>query len=42
LKNLYADSANWPGEAKRQMQPFRISPEVWGYINQAIAARRNA
>jgi len=40
LKNLYADSANWPAEAKRQMQPFRISPKVRGFINQAIAARK--
>lgn len=40
LKNLYADSANWPSQAKQQMQPFRISPEVWVFINQAIAARK--
>jgi len=40
LKNLYADSANWPRQAKQRMQPFRISPEVWGFINQAIAARK--
>lgn len=40
LKNLYADSANWPSQAKRQMQPFRISPEVWGFINRAIAVRK--
>lgn len=40
LKKLYADSANWPGPAKQQMQPFRISGEVWSFINQAIAARK--
>jgi hypothetical protein len=40
LKKLYADSANWPSQAKQQMQPFRIAPEVWAFINQAIAARR--
>jgi len=40
LKNLYRDSANWPGEAKRQMQPFRIRAEVWEFINRAIAALR--
>lgn len=40
LKNLYADSANWPDQAKLQMEPFRISPEVWGFIHQAIAARK--
>jgi len=40
LKNLYADSANWPSQAKRQMQPFRISPEVWAFIKRAIAARQ--
>lgn len=39
LKNLYADGANWPSQAKQQMQPFRISPEVWGFISRAIAAR---
>jgi MerR family transcriptional regulator, thiopeptide resistance regulator len=39
LKNLYRDSALWPDQAKRQMQPFRISPEVWEFINRAIAAR---
>ena len=40
LKNLYEDNANWPRQAKRQMQQFRISPEVWGFINLAIAARK--
>jgi DNA-binding transcriptional MerR regulator len=40
LRNLYADSSNWPSQAKQQMQPFRISPEVWGFINHAIAARK--
>ena len=40
LKQLYADSGNWPDQAKQQMQPFRISPEVWGFINRAMAARR--
>jgi DNA-binding transcriptional MerR regulator len=40
LKKLYADSANWPSQAKRQMQPFRIGPEAWGFINRAIAARK--
>lgn len=40
LKKLYADSANWPSQAQQQMQPFRISPEVWGFINQAVAARK--
>src|ERR1017187_7703952 len=39
LKKLYGDGANWPGPAKQQMQPFRISPEVWGFISRAIAAR---
>ena len=39
LRNLYADSSHWPSRAKQQMQPFRISQEVWGFLNQAIAAR---
>jgi DNA-binding transcriptional MerR regulator len=42
LKKLYADSANWPAQAKQKMQPFRISPEVWAFINQAMAARKQA
>jgi len=42
LKRLYADSANWPSQAKQQMQPFRIAPQVWTFINQAIAARKRA
>jgi DNA-binding transcriptional MerR regulator len=40
LKNLYADRANWPSQAKEQMQPFRIGAEVWGFINRAIAGDR--
>lgn len=40
LKQVYADRANWPSQAQQQTQPFRISPEVWGFINQAIAARK--
>jgi DNA-binding transcriptional MerR regulator len=40
LKNLYADKANWPNEAKQQMQPFRISPEVWNFVSRAIEARK--
>jgi DNA-binding transcriptional MerR regulator len=41
VKNVWADSANWPAEAKQQMQPFRISPEVWSFINKAIRERKN-
>ncbi|HLY20207.1 MAG TPA: MerR family transcriptional regulator [Bryobacteraceae bacterium] len=40
VQKLYADSANWPAQAKQQMQPFRISPEVWGFINRAIEVRK--
>ena len=39
LKSLYADKGNWPPQAQQQMQPFRITPEVWGFINRALAAR---
>ncbi len=39
LKKVYADQANWPAEAKQQVQPFQISPAVWGFINRALAAR---
>lgn len=41
LKKLYADSGNWPDRAKQQTQPFRIGPEVWEFINRAMAARRS-
>ena len=40
LQNLYRDSANWPRQAKEQIQPFRISAEVWEFIKRAMAARR--
>jgi len=40
MKKLYADSASWPAQAKQQMQPFRIRPEVWEFINRAIAVRK--
>ncbi|MGO4884202.1 MAG: MerR family transcriptional regulator [Bryobacteraceae bacterium] len=36
LKKLYADKANWPAQAQRQMEPFRISPEVWAFISRAM------
>jgi hypothetical protein len=39
LKKLYADNANWPSRAQQQMQPFRISPQVWAFIERAMAAR---
>ena len=42
LKELYADRANWPNQAKRQMQPFQISAEVWTFIERAIAAKKRA
>ena len=37
LGKLWADKGNWPSEAKQQAEPFRITPEVWTFINQAIA-----
>lgn len=40
LQKLYRDSANWPNQAKQQMQPFHISAQVWGFISRAIAARK--
>jgi len=42
LRELYADRANWPGHARQQIQPFRISAEARGFINQAIAARKRS
>jgi transketolase len=38
VKNAWADRANWPAEAKQQTQPFHITPQVWGFIQQAMAA----
>ena len=40
LGELHADRENWPDQAKRQTQPFGIRLEVWGFIKQAIAARK--
>jgi DNA-binding transcriptional MerR regulator len=40
LKNLYADRSNWPAQAQAQMQGFRITPEVWGFINRALEIRK--
>lgn len=42
LKDLYADRAHWPAAAKKQMQPFQISPQVWGYVNAALEAAKKA
>lgn len=36
LRTLYNDQANWPAEARQQMQPFRISDEARAFINRAI------
>jgi len=38
VKNVWADRANWPEEAQKQAQPFRITPEVWGFIQKAMGA----
>ena len=38
LGQLWADRANWPPEAQRQMQPFQIRPEVWNFIAKATQA----
>lgn len=40
LKTLWADKVNWPAEAQQQAEPFRITPRVMAFIEQAIAARR--
>jgi len=42
LGKLWADKQNWPSEAKQQAEPFRITPEVWAFIHQAIAVRKQA
>ena len=39
VKDVWADRANWPEEAKRQTEPFRITPEVWGFIRGAMGAK---
>lgn len=38
LGKLWADRANWPAEAQRQMQPFQIRPEVRNFIAKAMQA----
>ncbi len=40
LKQLYAGRENWPAAAREQTQPFRIGPEVWEFISQAMAAKK--
>ena len=42
VQNAWADKANWPSEAKRQAEPFRITPEIWAFINQAMSARKRS
>src|SRR5262249_54852513 len=39
VKNLYADSPNWPEAFKQQMVPFR-NPKVWEFIHKAMACRK--
>lgn len=33
---LWQDKANWPQQAKQQMQPF-VNPKVWEFIQKAMA-----
>ena len=40
LNRLYNDKENWPSSAKQQMQPF-LDPEVWGFIQKAMAAGKS-
>jgi len=42
LGSLWADRANWPGEAKPQTEPFRIRPEVWDFISRSIQALKGS
>lgn len=35
LKNLYADRANWPGDAQEKMGAYN-SPRVWDFIQRAM------
>jgi DNA-binding transcriptional MerR regulator len=42
LGKLHADRENWPAPAKQQAQPFQITPEIWSFISQAMAARKTA
>jgi hypothetical protein len=41
LGKLWADRANWPAEAQRQMQPFQIRPEVRNFIAKAMQALKD-
>ena len=40
LRKLWADKTNWPAQAKQWAQPFRITPEMWEFIRQAMAAKQ--
>jgi DNA-binding transcriptional MerR regulator len=40
VKNVWADRANWPAEAQKQAQPLRITPQVWSFIQQAMASQK--
>lgn len=40
VRNLYADSHNWPTQFKEQMQRFRISREAGAFISKAIERGR--
>jgi DNA-binding transcriptional MerR regulator len=34
--NAWKDRANWPKQAQEQAQPFKITPEMWKYIQQGM------
>jgi len=38
VKNVWSHRAEWPAEAQKQAQPFRITPRVWDFIRLAMGA----
>lgn len=38
LAELWAGRASWPAQAKSQMQPFRITPEMFAFVHRAREA----
>jgi DNA-binding transcriptional MerR regulator len=36
VSNAWKDRANWPKEAREQSSAFRITPEMWRFINQGM------
>jgi len=40
LSKMWADKANWPANVKREVQPFRITKEMFGFVQRAWDAKK--